>query len=123
MVEGLDNWDGQHPDGGDVEHITWLEKDSRAYDGTTGDWLIDPLKRQGWLPPKPKPKTQINIQPQTPLQIELTQSQDDLEATKQRVEQDQQKKFQHRQEINQGLVKPMPDNLQQRIHRLANTKG
>ena len=60
-----------------------------------------------------------NIQPQTPLQIELTQSQDDLEATKQRVEQDQQKKFQHRQEINQGLLKPMPDNLQQRIHRFG----
>lgn len=120
LIEGLDNWDGQHPDGGYVEHITWLEKDSRAYDGTTGDWLIDPLKQQGWLPPKPK--NQTNIQPQTPLQIELIQSQDDLEATKQRVEQDQQKKFQHRQEINQGLVKPMPDNLQQRIHRLANTK-
>ena len=83
--------------------------------------MIDPLKRQGWLPPKPK--NQINIQPETPLQIDLTQSQDDLEATKQRVEQDQQKKFQHRQEINQGLVKPMPDNLQQRIHRLGNTKG
>ena len=104
-----------------MEHITWLEKDSRAYDGTTGDWLIDPLKRQGWLPPKPK--NQTNIQPQTPLQIELTQSQDDLEATKQRVEQDQQKKLQHRQEIDQGIVKPMPDNLQQRIHRLGNTKG
>ena len=121
LIEGLDNWDGQHPDGGYVEHITWLEKDSRAYDGTTGDWLIDPLKRQGWLPPKPE--NQTNIQPQTPLQIELTQSQDDLEATKQRVEQDQQKKLQHRQEIDQGLVKPIPDNLQQRIHRLANTKG
>ena len=121
LIEGLDNWDGQHPDGGYVEHITWLEKDSRAYDGTTGDWLIDPLKRQGWLPPKPK--NQTNIQPQTPLQIELTQSQDDLEATKQRIEQDQQKKLQHRQEIDQGIVKPMPDNLQQRINRLGNTKG
>ena len=83
--------------------------------------MIDPLKRQGWLPPRPK--TQTNIQPQTPLQIELTQSQDDLEATKQRVEQDQQKKLQHRQEIAQGIVKSMPDNLQQRIHRLGNTKG
>jgi len=31
-------------------------------------------------------------------------------------------KLQHRQEIDQGLVKPMPDNLQQRIHRSANTK-
>ncbi len=121
LIEGLDNWDGLHPDGGYVEHITWLEKDSRAYDGTTGDWLIDPLKRQGWLPPKPK--NQTNIQPQTPLQIDLTQSQDDLEATKQRIEQDQQKKLQHRQEIDQGIVKSMPDNLQQRIHRLGNTKG
>jgi len=36
LIEGLDNWDGQHPDGGYVEHITWLEKDSRAYDATTG---------------------------------------------------------------------------------------
>ncbi len=121
LIEGLDNWDGQHPDGGYVEHITWLEKDSRAYDGTTGDWLIDPLKQQGWQPPKPKKQT--NIQPQTPLQIDLTQSQDDLEATKQRVEQDQQKKLQHRQEINQGIVKSMPDNLQQRIHLFGNTKG
>jgi len=83
---------------GYVEHITWLEKDSRAYDGTTGDWLIDPLKRQGWLPPKPK--IQTNIQPETSLQIDLTQSQDDLETAKQRVEQDQQKKLQHRQEID-----------------------
>ena len=72
--------------------------------------MIDPLKRQGWVPPKPK--NQNNIQPETTLQIDLTQSQDGLEATKQRVEQEQQKKFQHRQEINQGLVKPMPDNLQ-----------
>ena len=31
-------------------------------------------------------------------------------------------KLQHLQEIDQGLVKPMPDNLQQRIHRLGNTK-
>ena len=68
-------------------------------------------------------QTQTNIQPQTLLQIELTQSQDDLEVTKQRVEQDQEKKFQHRQEINQGLAKPMPDNLQQRIHLFGNTKG
>ena len=83
--------------------------------------MIDPLKRQGWLPPKPK--NQTNIQPQTPLLIELTQSQDDLEATKQRVEQDQQKKLQHRQEIDQGIVKSMPDNLQQRIHLFGNTKG
>ena len=43
--------------------------------------------------------------------------------TKQRIEQDQQKKLQHRQEIDQGIVKPMPDNLQQRINRLGNTKG
>ena len=121
MVEGLDNWDGQHPDGGDVEHITWLEKDSRAYDGTTGDWLIDPLKRQGWQPPKPK--NQTNIQPETPLQIDLTQSQDDLEVTRQKAKQDQQKKLQHRQEIDQGIVKSMPDNLQQRIHLFGNTKG
>ena len=83
--------------------------------------MIDPLKRQGWLPPKPK--TQTNIQPQTPLLIELTQSQDDLEATKQRIEQDQQKKLQHRQEIDQGIVKSMPGNLQQRIHLFGNTKG
>ena len=109
LIEGLDNWDGQHPDGGYVEHITWLEKDSRAYDGTTGDWLINPLKRQGWQPPKPK--TQTTIQPETTLQIDLTQSQDDLEATRQKAKQDQQKKLRHRQEIDQGLVKPMPDKL------------
>ena len=83
--------------------------------------LIDPLKRQGWQ--LPKPKNQTNIQPETTLQLDLTQSQDDLEATKQRIEQDQQKKLQHRQEIDQGIVKPMPDNLQQRINRLGNTKG
>ena len=83
--------------------------------------MIDPLKRQGWVPPKPK--NQNNIQPETTLQIDLTQSQDGLEATKQRIEQDQQKKLQHRQEIDQGIVKPMPDNLQQRIDRLGNTKG
>ena len=84
-------------------------------------WLnlnqIYSVKPQGWQPPKPQ--TQINIQPDTTLQIELTQSQDDLESTKQRVEQDQQKKLQHRQEIDQGLAKLMSDNLQQQIHRLG----
>ena len=83
--------------------------------------MIDPLKRQGWQPPKPK--NQTNIQPDTTLQLDLTQSQDDLEATRQKAKQDRQKKLQHRQEIDQGIVKPMPDNLQQRIHRLGNTKG
>ena len=71
--------------------------------------MIDPLKRQGWQPPKPK--TQTTIQPETTLQIDLTQSQDDLEATRQKAKQDKQKKLRHRQEIDQGLVKPMPDNL------------
>ena len=79
------------------------------------------MKRQGWQ--LPKPKNQTNIQPETTLQLDLTQPQDDLEATKQRIEQDQQKKLQHRQEIDQGIVKPMSDNLQQRINRLGNTKG
>ena len=82
--------------------------------------LIDPLKRKGWQPPKPK--NQTNIQPETTLQLDLTQSQEDLESTKQRIEQDQQEKLQHRQEIDQGIVRPMPDNLQQRIDRLGNTK-
>ena len=55
--------------------------------------------------------------------VTATQTQEDLESTKQRIEQDQQKKLQHRQEIDQGIVRPMPDNLQQRIHLFGNTKG
>jgi len=117
LIEGLQNWDGLHPDGGYVEHITWLEKDNRAYDGTTGDWLITSLESQGWKRPLPK------LNPDAVLELQqLTQSSENIEATRQKVEQDQQRKLQHQHEIDQGIVKPMPDDLQKRINLLDNRK-
>jgi len=119
LIEGLQNWDGLHPDGGYVEHLTWLEKDNRAYDGTTGDWLITTLQAQGWKRPLPKPK--LNTDSVLELQ-QLTESSENIEATRQKVEHDQQRKLQHQHEIDQGIVKPMPADLQKRINLLGNRK-
>ena len=117
MIEGLQNWDGLHPDGGYVEHITWVEKDNRAYDGTTGDWLITTLEDQGWKRPQPKPN------PDSVLELQqLTKSNHNVEATRQQANHDQQQKLQHQHDIDQGIVKPMPDDLQKRINLLGNRK-
>jgi len=114
LIEGLQDWDGLHPDGGYVEHITWLEKDNRAYDGTTGDWLISTLQAQGWKRPLPK------LNPDAVLELQqLTKSSENIEATRQKVEHDQQQKLQHQREIEQGIVKPMPDDLRKRINLLG----
>ena len=120
LTKGLQSWDGLHPDGGYVEHITWLEKDNRAYDGTTGDWLIESLKEQGWQPPPPpKPKTN----PDSVVEIQqLTQSNQNVEVTRQKVNRDQQQKLHHQHEIELGIVKPMPDDLQKRINLLGNQR-
>ena len=114
LSKGLQVWDGLHPDGGYVEHITWVEKDNRAYDGTTGDWLICALEDEGWKkpPPKPNPDAVLELQ-------QLTKSNENVEATRQKVDQDQQQKLQHQHEITQGVVKPMPDDLQKRINLLG----
>jgi hypothetical protein len=119
LIKGLQVWDGLHPDGGYVEHITWVEKDNRAYDGTTGDWLITTLEAQGWKRPLPKPK--LNTDSVLEHQ-QLTESSENIEATRQKVEQDQQRKLQHQHDIEQGIVKPMPDDLQKRINLLGNRK-
>ena len=119
MTKGLQSWDGLHPDGGYVEHITWLEKDNRAYDGTTGDWLITTLEAQGWKRPLPKPK--LNTDSVLELQ-QLTKSNENVEATRQLANHDQQQKLQHQHDIDQGIVKPMPDDLQKRINLLGNRK-
>ena len=119
LIEGLQHWDGLHPDGGYVEYLTWLEKDNRAYDGTTGDWLITALEGEGWKKPPPKPK--LNTDSAVEIQ-QLTKSNHDVEATRQTVEQDLQRKLQHQHDIDQGIVKPMPDDLQKRINRLGNRK-
>jgi len=43
-----------HPDTGlPVKHLTWIIKDSRSYDGSTGDWLTLPLQANGWTRPQP----------------------------------------------------------------------
>ena len=117
LTKGLQNWDGLHPDGGYVEHITWLEKDNRAYDGTTGDWLISTLEDQGWK--RPQPKLKKNTDSVLELQ-QLTESNENVETTRQKANQDQQQKLQHQREIDQGIVKPMPDDLQKRINLLGN---
>ena len=117
LIKGLQNWDGLHPDGGYVEHITWLEKDNRAYDGTTGDWLISTLEDEGWKRPKPKKNTDSAVEIQ-----QLTKSNENVEVTRQLANHDQQQKLQHQHEIAEGIVKPMPDDLQKRINRLSNRK-
>ena len=119
LTKGLQNWDGLHPDGGYVEHITWLEKDNRAYDGTTGDWLITALEDEGWKKPHPQPK--LNTDSVLELQ-QLTKSNQNVEVTRQLANHDQQQKLQHQHDIDQGIVKPMPDDLQKRINLLGNRK-
>jgi len=117
LTKGLQSWDGLHPDGGYVEHITWLEKDNRAYDGTTGDWLISALEDEGWLsplPPKPKKNTDSTVVIQ-----QLTKSNQNVEATRQKANQDQLQKLHHQHEIDQGIAKSMPDDLQKRINLLV----
>ena len=117
LTKGLQVWDGLHPDGGYVEHITWLEKDNRAYDGTTGDWLISALEDEGWKKPQPKPKLNTN----SAVEIQqLTKSNENVEVTRQLANHDQQQKLQHQHDIDQGIVKPMPDDLQKRINLLGN---
>ena len=96
-----------------------MEKDNRAYDGTTGDWLITSLEAQGWKKPHPKPK--LNTDSVLELQ-QLTKSNQNVEATRQLANHDQQQKLQHQHEIDQGIVKPMPDDLQKRINLLGNRK-
>ena len=108
-------------DGGYVEHITWVEKDNRAYDGTTGDWLITALEDEGWQQPQPQPKPKKNTDSVLELQ-QLTQSNQNVEVTRQKANHDQQQKLQHQHEIEQGIVKPMPDGLQKRINLLGNRK-
>ena len=117
LSKGLQNWDGLHPDGGYVEHITWVAKDNRAYDGTTGDWLISTLEDEGWKkpPPKPNPDSVLELQ-------QLTKSSENVEVTRQLANHDQQQKLQHQHDIDQGIVKPMPDDLQKRINLLSNRK-
>jgi len=117
LIKGLQVWDGLHPDGGYVEHITWVEKDNRAYDGTTGDWLITALEDEGWKKPpsKPNPDSVLELQ-------QLTKSNENVEATRQLANHDQQQKLQHQHEIAQGIVKPMPDDLQKRINLLGNRR-
>ena len=112
MIKGLQVWDGLHPDGGYVEHITWVEKDNRAYDGTTGDWLISALEDEGWKKPPSKPDSVLELQ-------QLTKSNQNVEATRQLANHDQQRKLHHQHEIEQGIVKPMPDDLQKRINLLG----
>ena len=118
LIKGLQNWDGLHPDGGYVEHISWVEKDNRAYDGTTGDWLISALEDEGWLsplPPKPKKNTDSTVTIQ-----QLVEANQNVEATRQKANQDQLQKLHHQHEIDQGIAKSMPDDLQKRINLLGN---
>jgi hypothetical protein len=119
LSKGLQVWDGLHPDGRYVEHITWVEKDNRAYDGTTGDWLITSLEDEGWK--RPQPKSKLDTDSVLELQ-QLTKSNQNVEATRQLANHDQQRKLHHQHEIEQGIVKPMPDDLQKRINLLGNRK-
>ena len=53
---------------------------------------------------------------------QLTKSNENVEVTRQLANHDQQQKLQHQHDIEQGIVKPMPDDLQKRINLLGNQR-
>ena len=50
------------------------------------------------------------------------QPNENVKVTRQLADQDQQQKLQHQHDIDQVIVKPMPDDLQKRINLLGNRK-
>ena len=116
LLRAIPNFDGQHPDGNFVNHITWIANDTRSYDGTTGDWLRKEIEAEGGKIPKAKTNPASEFSPV--LEIDLTQSKEDVEATKKRTEQDQEKQAKYQREIEQGIAITMPEDLQERINRM-----
>jgi hypothetical protein len=116
LLRAIPNFDGQHPDGNFVNHITWIANDTRSYDGTTGDWLRKEIEAEGGKIPKAKTNPASESSPV--LEIDLTQSKEDVEATKKRAEQEQEKQAKYQREIEQGIATKMPEDLQERINRM-----
>tara|TARA_B100001123_G_scaffold384268_1_gene456925 strand:+ start:540 stop:1658 length:1119 start_codon:yes stop_codon:yes gene_type:complete len=56
LLRAIPNFDGHHPDGNLVNHITWIANDTRSYDGTTGDWLRKEIEVEGGKIPQAKTK-------------------------------------------------------------------
>ena len=52
----------------------------------------------------------------------MTKSNENVKVTRQLADQDQQQKLQHQHDIDQVIVKPMPDDPQKRINLLGNRK-
>ena len=77
------------------------------------------MEDEGWKKPQPKPK--LNTDSAVDVQ-QLTKSNENVEATRQLANHDQQQKLQHQHDIDQGIVKPMPDDLQKRINLLGNQR-
>ena len=116
LLRAIPNFDGQHPDGNFVNHITWIANDTRSYDGTTGDWLRKEIEAEGGKIPKAKTKSLSESSPV--LEIDLIQSREDVEATKKRAEQEQEKQAKYQREIEKGIATAMPKDLQERIDRM-----
>jgi hypothetical protein len=116
LLRAIPNFDYHHPDGNFVNHITWIANDTRSYDGTTGDWLRKEIKAEGGKIPKAKTNPASESSPV--LEIDLTQSKEDVEATKKRAEQEQEKQAKYQREIEQGIATTMPKYLQERINRM-----
>ena len=116
LLRAIPNFDGHHPDGNLVNHITWIANDTRSYDGTTGDWLRKEIESEGCKIPKDKTKSLSESSPV--LEIDLIQSREDVEATKKRAEQEQEKQAKYQREIEKGIATAMPKDLQERIDRM-----
>lgn len=56
LLRAIPNFNYHHPDGGLVNHITWIANDTRSYDGTTGDWLRKEIESEGGKIPQAKAK-------------------------------------------------------------------
>ena len=116
LLRAIPNFDYHHPDGSFINHITWIANDTRSYDGTTGDWLRKEIEAEGGKIPKAKTNPASESSPV--LEIDLTQSKEDVEATKKRAEQEQEKQAKYQREIEQGIATKMPEDLQERINRM-----
>ena len=89
LISAIPNFNFHHPDGGLVHHITWIAEDTRAYDGTTGDWLTKAIEAEGGQIPKAKAKAKPTSQAQNHQAEEWNGRKASLERTQKKIKADQ----------------------------------
>ena len=89
LISAIPNINFHHPDGGLVHHITWIAEDTRAYDGTTGDWLTKAIEAEGGQIPKAKAKAKPTSQAQNHQAEEWNGRKASLERTQKKIKADQ----------------------------------